>query len=359
MPGGKTPLNASHVERRRLKKKYAIKKLEKKLENYNRQIKKFVKSSKMTIITLPCCRFSEQEVSLEDMKSRNTAYLQEDYLKRKFLATWEELCALLRIPSTIEVTHEDGAYSGTPYPEVNRRVQRLLRTDEFPDHMDIMELIERCNSKHSLGISAAEKSEMARKVFKEVGKLIKSRRVKDYKHHFGSHLTDAVTELDDPADRDEALLRQLQESLQRGEEKMNTLVEDFVVKQDVEVEETKEEGSGSPQGDSCNEEEEEEEEEGEEELVVVSEEELGSDKVSDGEEEEGEEGCLAKRIKLDTIEESKPPGVSSTASNCSSIDVEGVEEGEGSEGGWGEKPSSTGIISLSDSDSDVVIISDS
>lgn len=33
-------LNASHIERRRLKKKYTVKKLEKKLENYSRQIKK-------------------------------------------------------------------------------------------------------------------------------------------------------------------------------------------------------------------------------------------------------------------------------------------------------------------------------
>ena len=40
---GGTPLNASHMERRRQKKKFAIKRLEKKLENYHRQIKKLVK----------------------------------------------------------------------------------------------------------------------------------------------------------------------------------------------------------------------------------------------------------------------------------------------------------------------------
>ena len=36
----KEALNASHIERRKLKRKYAVKKLEKKLENYSRQIKK-------------------------------------------------------------------------------------------------------------------------------------------------------------------------------------------------------------------------------------------------------------------------------------------------------------------------------
>ena len=35
-------LNASHIERRRLKRKYTVKRLEKKLENYHRQIKRFV-----------------------------------------------------------------------------------------------------------------------------------------------------------------------------------------------------------------------------------------------------------------------------------------------------------------------------
>ncbi len=39
---GNTALNAPHLERRRQKRKYAIKKLEKKMEQYHRQIKKLV-----------------------------------------------------------------------------------------------------------------------------------------------------------------------------------------------------------------------------------------------------------------------------------------------------------------------------
>ena len=43
-------LNASHIERRRQKKKFAVKRLEKKLENYHRQIKRFI-SSRACLIT--------------------------------------------------------------------------------------------------------------------------------------------------------------------------------------------------------------------------------------------------------------------------------------------------------------------
>lgn len=37
-------LNASHIEKRRQRKKFAVKRLEKKLENYHRQIKRFIPS---------------------------------------------------------------------------------------------------------------------------------------------------------------------------------------------------------------------------------------------------------------------------------------------------------------------------
>ena len=201
---------------------------------------------------------------MDDMLSGKSAYLMEDYLKRKFLATWEELCHLLKIPSTIEISHEDGQdvkYSGTSYPEINRRVLRLLRTDEFPDHMDICELVDRCNTKHNLGISISEKKELARKVFKEVGRIIKSRRIKDYRAHFGSHLTDSALTSVDPASESTELLEKLQRSLDQGKEKMQRLVEDFVVKQDVEAESGGNRESSNEEGPNSSEEEDEEEEE--------------------------------------------------------------------------------------------------
>lgn len=234
-------LNATQLREKKHKKKFTIKKLEKKLELLDRQIKKF----------------NEAEVTLDEMASGSSAYMKEDLLKRKFVATWQKLCELQGISDDLVIEdHDSSSYSGTPYPEINRRVQRLLRFDEFPDHFDVCQLIERCNKKHNLGISNEEKVLLSRKVFKEVGQILKKSRHRDFIAHFGSHLTDKMKTVEDPALQDSALLEQLKESLKEGEKKLNEMVENFVVKQEVEYDMGK-----SPDGDSCSENENEEEEE--------------------------------------------------------------------------------------------------
>ena len=189
-PSTETPgfssLNATALRERRQRKKLRFKKLEKRLEVLDRQIKK--------------C--AEAEVSLDEMKSGYSAYIKEDVLKRKFVKTWQELCRLQHVSDSIEIEDREGScYEGTPYPEVNRRVQRLLRLDEFPDYLDVVQLVERCNSKHSLGIGAEKKGQLARKIFKDVGKIMKRSRHRDFVHHFGSHLTDSFFPASDPAEQ--------------------------------------------------------------------------------------------------------------------------------------------------------------
>lgn len=199
------------------------------------------------------------------MDSGTSAYMKEDLLKRKFIATWQELCGVVGISPEIEICTEEisSGYTNTPYPEINRRVTRLLRCNEFPDHYDIVELIERCNTKHVLGISVEEKAQLSSEVFKDVGKILKSQRAKDFKAHFGSHLTDdALKKSDDPALLDSSLLDTLKQSLKEGQEKLEQLCEKFVFKQEMETEQEK-----SQDGDTCESEdndEEEEEDEGEE-----------------------------------------------------------------------------------------------
>ena len=195
------------------------------------------------------CRCNEAELSIDEMNSGTSAYMKEDLYKRKFVATWQELCKLSHVSDEIEVAERDGSgvYTGTPYPEINRRVQRLLKLDEFPDHFDILELVERCNSKYDLGIGAEEKSQLSRKIFKEVGKLLQERRQRDFTSHFGSYLTDSIKFDEDPALIDVVLLQQLKDSLQEGKDKMEQVCEDFVTKQEQEQDSSK-----SPEGDSCN-----------------------------------------------------------------------------------------------------------
>ena len=286
---------------------------------------------------------------MDDMMSGSSAYLKEDYVKRKFLATWEELCDVLRIPSTIEVSHEEenGSYSGTGYPEINRRVQRLLKNDQFPDHMDICEMVERCNTKHKLGISSSEKVELSRKVFKEVGKIIKSRRIKDYKAHFGCHLTDAVVIEDDPAIRDQVLLEELKKSMNQGQKLMQDLVDGFVVKQEVEAEKR----GDSMQGDSCNSDEEEEEGEGEGEGEGEAVIEIGEDDECEMDSNEGgvdsnEGGVDSNEGGVDSNEggveggvDSNEGGVDSNEGGVDSDDEMGKKKDSEEEVGRGNPPS--------------------
>ena len=110
-------------------------------------------------------RYDEAEVTLDEMKTGTSAYMKEDKIKQKFIATWNHLCQVVGVPSEIETTESDedvsSGYNKTAYPEINRRVMRLLRLNKFPDHFDIVELIERCSAKHQLGISTTEKAQMS------------------------------------------------------------------------------------------------------------------------------------------------------------------------------------------------------
>ena len=249
-----------------------------------------------------------------------SAYMKEDLLKRKFMATWQELCSVVGISPEIEITNESltTGYTKTPYPEINRRVTRLLRCNEFPDHYDIVELIERCNTKHELGISAEEKAQLSRDVFKNVGKILKGQRARDFKAHFGSHLTDdALKKNEDPAASDATLLETLRRSLKDGQEKLEQLCEGFVVKQDMENEHDK-----SPEGDACetDDEAEEEEEEGEEEGESVEKE--GESIEKEGEEEE----CTSTGVsKSDNTASSEPCELDiESGSESDDIEVEKV-----------------------------------
>ena len=184
-PAGSSSLNAVALRERRRRRKLRLKKLEKRLEVLDRHIKKWAKA----------------EVSLEDMNSGFSAYMKEDLLKRKFVQTWQELCELQHLNDSIVIEDEEASgYEGTPYPEVNRRVQRLLRLDEFPDYVDVVQLLDRCNSKYDLRIAPEERGKLARKVFKDVGRIMKRSRHRDFVHHFGSHLTDNFTTDVDPAE---------------------------------------------------------------------------------------------------------------------------------------------------------------
>lgn len=252
-PSGNEERDAKKLRRKQLMKK-KVKQLETRLEEYDRQIR----------------RVTEMELTLSDMDSDTSPYLMEDMLKRKFMRTWYQLCNLLHIDPEIRIQQrrEEG-YSGTRYSEINRRVQRLLSLDEFPDHFDVCQLVERVNEKYSLGIGREERVAISRLVFKEVGVIIQQRRRSEFKHSFGCHLTDDLTDGDDPACSDDTLQLKLERSAVEGEERLAQVCEQFAVRQETE---------GDTTGTSGEEEEEERGGSGEREEPLVAE----QDRVKSG-----------------------------------------------------------------------------
>lgn len=240
------PSNIDRRDARRLRRRELVKKkvkqLELKLADYDRQIR----------------RVMEMELTMDDMDSDTSPYLMEDVLKRKFMRTWYQLCNLLHIDPDIKIQQErDGGYSGTRYPQINRRIERLLSLDEFPDHFDICQVVERVNDKYSLGIGKEERVAISRKVFKEVGAIIQQRRQNEFKGSFGCHLTDDLTDEGDPARSDEALQKQLEKSVVEGEERLAQICEQFAVRQETEgdatgTSEEEERGGGSEEEEERN-----------------------------------------------------------------------------------------------------------
>ena len=217
------PIDTNKEKRVKLfrKRDKRVKRLEKKLELYQRKIRQTM----------------EMEVTLEEMKSDTSPYLKEDFIKRKFVKVWHELCDVVGIsPEIQENTHHYHSYESTPYPEINRRVERLLKLDEFPDYWDVCQLVNRVNEKHSLGIKEREIHLLSQKIFREVGDQIKQQRRQTYSQLFGSHLTDLVEE--DPALKDPILLEQLTSSEELGHKRLEELYDEFALRQEKEGDQT-------------------------------------------------------------------------------------------------------------------------
>ena len=251
-------LASAQSKRRHLKRK-RVKRLEKKLELYQRKIKQAM----------------ETEVSLEEMNSDTSAYLKEDLLKRKLVKTWYELCEVLRLSPEIQsYTEYNQKYDSTPYAPINRSVERLLKMDTFPDYWDIVHLIEKQNEKHGLGIKDKETQLLARRVFQEVGEIIKANRQKAWSSLFACYLIDNE---EDPAVCEPELSKILEESNELGRQRLNEMLDEFAVRQERE---------GDKTGSSSN--GEEEEEDGDKE----------SNESNDGE-------IASKRLKVDEENEDK------------------------------------------------------
>lgn len=139
-------------------------------------------------------RLQEKELDLSELDDPDSTYLQEARLKRKLIRLFGRLCELKECSSlTGRVIEQRIPYRGTRYPEVNRRIERLINKpgpDTFPDYGDVLRAVEKAAARHSLGLPRQQLQLMAQDAFRDVGIRLQERRHLDLIYNFGCHLTD-------------------------------------------------------------------------------------------------------------------------------------------------------------------------
>ncbi|KAM7242905.1 hypothetical protein CapIbe_005399 [Capra ibex] len=161
-------------------------------------------------------RLQEKELDLSELDDPDSTYLQEARLKRKLIRLFGRLCELKDCSSlTGRVIEQRIPYRGTRYPEVNRRIERLINKpgpDAFPDYGDVLRAVEKAAARHSLGLPRQQLQLMAQDAFRDVGIRLQERRHLDLIYNFGCHLTDDYRPGVDPALSDPVLARRLREN---------------------------------------------------------------------------------------------------------------------------------------------------
>ncbi|XP_041091032.1 death domain-associated protein 6-like [Polyodon spathula] len=159
-------------------------------------------------------KLQEKELELEDLQDEDSSYIQEHRLKRKMMKIYEKLCELKGCSAqTGRVIEQRIQYSGTRYPEINKRVERFInnpsQSGAFPDYSDILHVMTRASEKHQLGLGRKQLQSLAQDAFRDVGNRLQERRHLDLVYNFGSHLTDQYSARADPALSDPSLSKKL------------------------------------------------------------------------------------------------------------------------------------------------------
>ncbi|XP_068929532.1 death domain-associated protein 6 isoform X2 [Petaurus breviceps papuanus] len=181
-------------------------------------------------------RLQEKELDLSELDDPDSAYLQEGRLKRKLLGLFGRLCELKACSSlTGRVTEQRIPYRGTRYPEVNRRVERLINRpgpDTFPDYGDVLRAVEKAATRHGLCLPRRQLQLLAQDAFRDVGTKLQERRHLDLVYNFGCHLTDDYRPGIDPALSDPVLARRLRENRSLAISRLDEVISKYAMMQD-------------------------------------------------------------------------------------------------------------------------------
>ncbi|XP_051526605.1 death domain-associated protein 6-like isoform X2 [Myxocyprinus asiaticus] len=188
-------------------------------------------------------RLQERELSVEDLEKEDSSYIQEHKLKRKMMKIYDKLCELKGCNTlTGRVIEQKITYTGTRYPEINKKIERYINSQEVlhnpPDYSDILKVVQRANDRYNILLSRKQLTQIAQEAFRETGNKLQERRHLDMVYNFGSHLTDFYKPTLDPALTDPALHRKLRSNRDVAISSLENIINKFAIKQeDIEVEE--------------------------------------------------------------------------------------------------------------------------
>uniref|UniRef100_A0AAV2K3K1 Death domain-associated protein 6 n=1 Tax=Knipowitschia caucasica TaxID=637954 RepID=A0AAV2K3K1_KNICA len=190
-------------------------------------------------------RLQEAELSLDELETEDSTYIQEHKLKRKMIKIYEKLCELKNCSSlTGRVLEQRISYSGSRYPEINKRLEKFINSPEArenpPDYQDIYQQVLRANERYNLCLTRKRLCEIAKEAFRDTASRIQDRRHLDLVYNFGSHLTDSYKPAFDPALQDPSLLKKLKSNREVAQDRLNEVITKYASKQeDIEEEEEK------------------------------------------------------------------------------------------------------------------------
>uniref|UniRef100_A0A672RJ63 Death domain-associated protein 6 n=1 Tax=Sinocyclocheilus grahami TaxID=75366 RepID=A0A672RJ63_SINGR len=188
-------------------------------------------------------RLQERELSIDDLEKEDSSYIQEHKLKRKMMKIYDKLCELKGCNTlTGRVIEQKIPYSGTRYPEINKKIERYINSPEAlhnpPDYTDILKVVQRANERYKLMLTRNKMTQIAQEAFRETGNKLQERRQLDMVYNFGSHLTDSFKPTLDPALTDPALNRKLRSNRDVALSSLEEVITKYSNKQeDIEVEE--------------------------------------------------------------------------------------------------------------------------
>lgn len=201
-------------------------------------------------------RLQEKELDLSELDNPDSTYMQEDRLKRKLIRLFGRLCELKQCSQlTGRVIEQRIPYRGTRYPEVNRRIERLINKpgrDTFPDYGDVLRAVQKAATRHSLGLPRQQLQLLAQDAFRDVGVRLQERRHLDLIYNFGCHLTDDYSPGIDPALSDPGLARRLRENRSLAMSRLDEVISKYARMQDQSEEGERQRRARPPQAASSH-----------------------------------------------------------------------------------------------------------